>query len=233
MRTMLELGKSYGLVAAACADTHGHGLTLCSEAEARAFARILETSLTKSLGIAVGFAEVSSKPVLDLPQLYNTFGYVLRQSVRHNLRWDDAFDATNVPDLLGMRLCGAYAQELVGCHLPRVRRVDLLELFDLKTLEPANGPTELFVEATCAAVGRDEIRSRCREARMARRALLEVASGQISHRTLARMIGVSHSSLSRLQNVPVDPRLIRAIRLQLDLRAKLAQRQSPRVRLER
>ena len=149
--------------------------------------------------------------------LYNTFTYILQQDRRHGLDLDPFRDASNLPDLLGLRLLGRYTAALVRRHLPRIRRSQLLEYLGLPDLAPAEAPLDLLVPATAAAVGRLELEGRTRDVTDARRAVIEIAGTCLGHTRIARLLGITRRSVYRIRTRPLDAGLVSAIRLQVAL----------------
>lgn len=114
-------------------------------------------ALSHSLRVFGGLFVSLIKPVADGWHAYKLFDYVLRQGVRHQLDSDPLLEATNLPDLLGLRPLGRRTAISVRRFLPRVDRQQLLSLLGVPTLEPADGPLEDVVAAACAAGARTKL----------------------------------------------------------------------------
>lgn len=216
-RTVLEIGRPFELLSFRLVDTHLHAAKGGEEGGAE-FARRLEGALTKRLGLELGFERVRVDPVQDIWHLYRLFTYVLKQGSRHGVgHLDPLFEATNLPDLLGLRTLGLYTAANVRRLLPRIHRAQLLEILELEALEPADGPIEEIPAAAAAAVCRPHLRGMSPERIAARRAAVEIVGDRIDTRATAALLQVSRWTVTRLRADPSDPTLVMAVRLQLGL----------------
>lgn len=220
-RVVLTKACGSGLLAFGLADNHLHLETSDGRAAAGELARVIEISLGRTLCLEVGFAPAYIKPITDARHLYATFRYVLRQPMHHELSVDPRREASNLPDLLGLRTVGAYSRANVRQHLPRIQRADLLALLGVTELDCAQGPVEWIVEAALAAVALPDLRSKSPEAMMARRAIAHLADRRVPARTVAAWLGVREHGVSDLRRGLVDEELAAAIARQLDLMARI------------
>ncbi len=214
-RVVLHHGLRYNLVAMALADSHLHLEAMCDRIAAGRFAHGIEASLKQRLRLAVSFIQYAPEPIRNHRHLRNTFKYILTQHKRHGLRADLVFEASNVPDLLGLRLVGRYTLENVKRWLPRLRRSELLQWLTMPEIEPADGPLEQLEAATLAASCLDNLQGSSQAAVTARRAMVEIFGSRISNREMAELLGVGPRTLRRLRTTHADPDLVTAIRLQL------------------
>jgi hypothetical protein len=118
-RSILRVGRPFGLVAFRAADTHVHLQALCDLRAAGQLGRRAAIALRRSLALPVRFKPCHVKPINDQAHLYRAFHYILRQDDHHDLNVDTYHEASNLPDLLGMRLVGRYTWENMRAHLPR------------------------------------------------------------------------------------------------------------------
>ncbi len=220
-RVVLHHGFRYNLVAMALADSHLHMEAMCDRIAAGRFAHGIEASLKQRLRLAVRFIQYEPEPIRNHRHLWNTFKYILTQHKRHGLRADLVFEASNVPDLLGLRLQGRYTLENVRRYLPRVRRADLLQWLNMTEIEPADGPTERLEAATLAASCLDTLQGSTQAVVTARRAMVEILGSRVSSREVAKLLGVAPRTLRRLRRRHADPDLVMAIRLQLGFQPSL------------
>ncbi len=220
-RVILEQGREAKLINFSIPDTHAHINVACGGAASNELARRIELSLGRRLHLPVGFERARVKPIRDLWHQTNLFAYVFNQYRHHGLDWDPYFEATNLPDLLGLRLIGAYAIVNVQRALPRVRQKQLLEWFGCDTIPSADGPMERLLDAAVVAAALPSLSGSSRAVLAARRAAFEIADGQLRQNELTELLRISRASLHRLRQRPVDQRLVEAIRLQLGLRAAL------------
>lgn len=161
------------------------------------------------------------EPIRDQRHLLNTLRYVLTQHERHGLEVLSFLEATNLPDLLGLRLIGLYTRDNVLRCLPRIRPATLLEWVGLPGLRPADGPLTALGEATLSATALSSLDARSQPVLEARRAMLEVVGASLKIADLAQHLGVTERTLYRLRHRPANHDLVRAIRLQLGLRQTL------------
>ena len=118
-RVLLAHGEEFGLFAFSHADTHGHAGISCSRAAAGKFARRVLSALTQTIPVDGGFAPARFKDIDDQRHLDRLFDYILNQQNHHGAFVDAYHDASNLPDLLGLRVTGAYTAQTVRALLPR------------------------------------------------------------------------------------------------------------------
>ncbi len=217
-RVVLEQGRADGLLAFSLPDSHLHLEALCSGRAASRLNQRITASLKQRLNLPVSFVAYPHEPIGDQRYLFNTFRYLVKQHERHGLDLFSFWEATNLPDLLGMRLVGRYTRDNVSRVLPRVRRATILEWVGLSGLQPADGPLHEVVGATLAATGLVRLAGRAPRIVEARCALLDVVGARLKGRELASLLGTAERTVYDLKRRPVNPALVQAIRLQLGLR---------------
>lgn len=216
---VLEQGRRGRVLCFNLPDTHLHLENLAQERESVELMRRIEISISKRLRLGVRFQPVHPEPIRSQSHLFNCFDYILKQQARHGLNWDPFHDASNLPDLLGLRTLGAHTVENVKRYLPRVDRRLLLSYLGIQELRPANGPLPLLREATLAASGLVNFERTGVRGRIARTAAVYVAGHGVSLQELASTLEVGQRTVSRLRREPLDESLVRAIQLQLALRS--------------
>jgi hypothetical protein len=215
-RIILEKGRDFDLLAFGLADTHLH----LAKGEAGAggeLARRVEIAITRRFGLEVGFERVRIEAVVDIWHLYRVFEYVLRQDRRHKIETDPLREATNLPDLLGLRGIGGYTAGNVRRLLPRVTRGQLLELLGAPKLAPADGPVERIVQSAAAAICRPQLIGYSHEVQAARRAVIAIAEDRLGSPRLAALLDVHRATVNRLRKMPPDGVLVERTRFQLGL----------------
>jgi hypothetical protein len=217
-RAVLEIGRELDLLSFGAVDTHLH-MAKAGATGGEELGRRVEISLARTIAVGVGFERARVWPVNDIWHLYRLFEYTLKQGPHHGVGGGALLEATNLPDLLGMRLVGAYTLGIVKRLLPRVQRARLLGLAGLAELVPADGPLELIPAAAAAALCRSALDGRLPEVTAARRAAIELVGDRLTAAALAELLGVHRATLHRLREAPVDGALLSAIRLQLGARA--------------
>lgn len=149
---VLQALRPFELLAFRCADTHGHLELLGSERDAREAARRALIATNKALALPVGFVPTHAEAIRDQAHLANTFRYVLRQDEHHGFTHDRWLEASNLPDLIGLRTLGAWSVPHVRRALPRVDRAWLLECAGLAGLDEEELDFSRLAEAAAAAV---------------------------------------------------------------------------------
>lgn len=200
-----------GLLAFRGSDTHIHLVLLADRALAGRTARALSYALHARLGLEAPFEPARIKPVDSQSHLENVFDYVLRQDARHGFDSDPWHDASVLPDLLGLRAMGGDVRRRMREYLPRVGRDRLLARLGVETLHPGTD-TSIGVEAAAAAVARPDLSGKARDVCAARRALLALFDEAGAPHPFERSVAC------RLRRIPAEPRLLRAISLQIGFR---------------
>ena len=206
-----------GLLAFRGSDTHVHLLLVVDRAPAGRTAQALSVALHARLDLGAPFEPSRIKPVENLSHLESAFDYILRQDERHGFGSDPWHDASVLPDLLGLRVLGGDVRERVREHLPRVDRRRLLEILGVEALH-AGTDLAIGVEAAAAAVARADLAGKARCVVAARRALLALLDEAEKPPPFDRSVAC------RARRIPPDPRLVRAIALQIGFREELRAR---------
>lgn len=214
---VLRQAREYDLIAFGVADTHLHIEVACSFIASMQLARRVEIALARALALDVGFRKAESKDIEDGYHLFYAFKYILSQTNRHGLDWDPLYEASNLPDLLGMRVIGTYTAATVRRMLPRIRREHLLGYMELPELQAADGPVERLPEAAAVATGLLDLTGRSEMVLEARRAVMQIVGKRLGTPALAKMLGIGARSVYRLRARPVNDRIVMATRLQLGL----------------
>lgn len=212
-------GEPFSLLVFRAADTHLHIVALCPAPEAVELGRRVAIAIGRALALPVGFNTGHVRPVTDQAHLRSLFFYVLGQERHHGIDLDPFHDASNLPDLLGMRLLARHTLRTVRASLPRLRRADLLKPLGIAALpeEPASyGP---LAEAAAAAGGLPTLTGRSAEVVAARRAAVHTARDALSGAETARLLGLSERAITRLRGEETDKDLVLAVRRQLAVRA--------------
>lgn len=215
---VLRAGREPGLVAFRAADTHLHCALLADATTATEFGRRTAIALGRALRLPVGFTPARVLPVNDQAHLNNLFSYIQGQGAHHGLEVDPFHDAGNLPDLLGLRLLGAYTIPLVREHLPRVGRADLLRHLG-RTELPEDPVTWLALkEAAAAAAGLPALEGRSDAVVAARRAAVAASRESLTTARMGALLGISTRAVFRLRGEPADAALVAAVRRQAALR---------------
>ncbi len=222
-RAISRVADAFGLLAFGIADTHLHVLLAADRLRAGECARRIEISLQQQLGLRVRFQPARVRPVESQSHLQRAFMYVLRQLDHHRLDVDGAHDGTSLPDLLGLRISSSNLRARVMAMLPRVDLPSLGKVLELTTMSPAQLDRELLPEAAAAAFGLADLRKPGRTVTRAIIAAVHVGE-HLSASELGRLLGPTPSCIRRLRKQRPEPHELRAVRLQLSLRASVAAR---------
>jgi len=217
-RSVLRVARPFELLAFGCADTHGHIELFGDQPVAAEATRRILCGISRTLSLPVSFARPWLEPVSDQWHLANTFRYVLRQDARHGFAHDRFHDASNLPDLLGLRMAGTWTATHVRGRLPRVDRAALLELLGAPDLDTRPVVLDRLADAAAAAVGVPALDGRAAEVVDARAAAVQVAARQAGPGRIAALLGCTPRHVRRLLAREVDPALVRAVEGQLRLR---------------
>jgi len=218
-RVLSRLTGAFGLLAWRAADTHVHLVGLVTEAEVVELARRLRISLAQTLHPGVPLLLSRPVPLRDQWHASEAFTYVLRQDRHHGLGSDPLQEGSSVLDLLGMRMLSPMLPGRVREHLPRVGRGDLLAHLGVAALDEAVHVQHL-VDAACAAFALPDLTGRDADTVAARTASVHAAKGMPTA-VLAATLCVTSPGIRKMAARTASPRAIRAIRLQMALRASV------------
>jgi hypothetical protein len=211
-RVVLRIAQPLGLIAFRLVDTHLHLEVLCDRDQAGELARQLESALWQRLKLPVTFDRPRIKPIAGQRHLSSLFFYIYRQDEHHGYDDDPFWEASNLPDLLGLRVLGAESAARVCRVLPRVRRDELRPLLgNLPAEPPAELPLAVLPEAAAAAFGLSDLRGRSAEVVDARRAAAHAARSRAPLRDVANALSWSIRSIKRARSIEVAEHAVRAV----------------------
>jgi hypothetical protein len=226
VRAIYRTTAPWQVPAFGCAGVHLHLVAGTDFQGAGELGRRLEISLQRTRRFGGPFQRVYRKELADQHHAFSASMYAMRQREHHQLAADPFLEATSAPDLLGARIFGARLIPVTRELLPELRRRQLLDLYGIEDLRPAESwddPLEL-IEATAAACALAGLEGTSQEVQRARACVVSLAGEELNEGTLAALLGVSVRTVRRLRTLPRDPALERTIRLQLDLRRRVRQR---------
>lgn len=206
-RTIARIGAEFRLLAWGTGDNHAHAGVAASRARALELARRLEGSLTKQLGLGLGFGAALSTEVRDQSHLRHSIPYMIGQGERHGV--DDPFHlGSSLPDALGWRLLAPDLPSTLAELAPRVRVGDMVPALGDP---PPPSAASVWVEAGVAARGLGHLRGRDALTLEVRRAVVAFA-WEASSRELADLLGCGPRTVRRLRSrPPEDERAIAAV----------------------
>ncbi|MBM4369353.1 MAG: hypothetical protein FJ102_24280 [Deltaproteobacteria bacterium] len=214
---MLAAGRENGLVVAGAADTHAHAVARGAKRPDR-LAAATQYRVCTARGDGARLEPTRVTAVRDQWHLQNTFFYVLKQAQHHAVGGDPRFEATTLPDMLGLRVIAPWLPARVHAALPRLSRHQLLEILGVDELVPGFDIATL-ADAAAAAVATRDLSRRTPLVVEARRAAVELGSEHLYDDELAALLGIHPRSIRKLRVRPVRLDLVRAIALQMGLRA--------------
>ncbi len=220
-RAVSRHGERAGLAAWRAVDTHMHAELFGRWNEVARFGRSVGSALHAGLGRGVPMRITFAKPIREQWHAQSTFRYVIAQEAHHGLRSDPLHEASNLPDLLGLRLVGGYTRTVLEQHLPRIQDE---ELFALLGRDALAGPVTLSLlpDAAAAAFALSNPCGRRPEAVAARRAAVHAAKDLVCVERLTEVIAVGPRTVARLHAQPRDPAAVTAVMRQWRLRSAAA-----------
>ncbi len=197
-------------------DTHIHLLLACDRKAVGGFVNHVLGGVVRGLDLEGGFDRAWFGPVQTQSHRRSAVHYVLRQHQRHETRQDPFREASNLPDLLGLRPLGAFTAQPIRRLLPRLQPSQLAPY--LGEWRPGTH-RQWLGEAAAASIAANELRGRSKEAVAARCAAVHWGRGQgHSVEWIAEHLSLSTRTVQRILHQPADPQLCRAIGMQIGLR---------------
>ncbi len=218
-RLIFRAARPFAMTAFRAADTHVHLEVVGDQSVATELARRTQIALSKGLALAAPFERARLKPIFDQAHLGAVVGYMFKQEPHHGLQRDPWFDASNLPDLLQMRVTGAHTRSLFEELLPRFDRARLLGFFDAHRIDDAHIELPDLAEAAAAAFALPALTGRRNETARARRAAVHVVSEHHATAEIAVALGVDPRSVRKLAGLRADAAAVRAVELQMRLRS--------------
>ncbi len=213
---MLRVGRPHGLFGFGVADTHGHAV-LATVSPGR-FVHDAKLALSSALGLELVAPAVSE--VRDTWHAEAVIGYVHRQDKKHGSDLDPLREGTSLHALLGLHPDGVWIAERVRKQAPRLQRGDLLGQLGVDSLDEGV-KLDTLADAAAGAMGVATLEGRSAEVVRARLAAVH-AAGELPPRAVAQALGVTDRAVRKLRAQVPEPALVRAVRLQMGLRAALA-----------
>jgi len=218
---VLRVGRPFELLAFRLSDNHFHGVLFEDHEGATEFGRRVELSLQARLRPGVRFSHVHVTPIASQSHLRRAFLYCWRQEAHHGTDLDPLFEASNLPDLLGARVLGAWTIPHVRRRLPRIGRADLEGFLPVV---PASSILNLeqLADAAAAAVGLATLGGRTLLGCEARRAAVHLGARVASQAAVAAALNLTPRGVRWLLRQEPEPDLLRAVEAQWRLRASWA-----------
>ncbi len=220
VNTVLQFAPEFGIFLYSAPDTHLHVAAACDRGRAGDLARRLANALHYALAVRVRFERTRIVAIEDQRHLSNLPAYILGNAKRHGCAGDTVLEATNLPDILGLRVVDRTTGPLLHRMLPRLRRADLLAHLEVDDLV-AGRDLDHLAEAAASAVAEPILATRSPRSLEAKAAAVQVAR-RLGVRTgeLSARLETSSRNVLRLGERPHDPRLARAISFQIGLRER-------------
>jgi hypothetical protein len=213
-RRLCALAVAFPIVSWKLADTHLHIVVFGESAE---LIRRLRIWVTRALRIGVPLEVQRNKPLADQSHAQSAFSYVLRQDDKHGVETDVHQDASAVLDILGLRRLTPELPLRVRERFPRLRREALVAHLGVPSLEEEVHEEHAF-HAACAAFGLETLRHDAVSTR-ARVAAVAALRGRPPSAIAAALHITPQAVWLLAKRPPPDPRDVRAVRLQMALRA--------------
>lgn len=217
-----RLGAGLPLLAFQAAGGHAHVVVLSDRPTAGELARRLNLGLGQSLGHRGALEAVRLRPVHDQAHARNLVRYVLDQRRHHDLTPDPFHEASALPDLLGLRLAGAWMRDQHVQRMPELPRRALIELLSQDPWTVERFDPACLAQAAAAALPVEALVGRPPLVVAARAAAVQVARGRLRSAEVAAALSCPLRTVQRLAGVPVAPELLRAVEGQWRLRSGVA-----------
>ncbi|MFZ5475419.1 MAG: hypothetical protein ACOZNI_01480 [Myxococcota bacterium] len=216
-RVALAVGRAHGLFVFGVPDWHFHGGLVATRDSAGRFAQRLELALKAAVPTLAPLEPARIRPFRDGRHRANTVRYCLTQAEHHGVTTDPYRECSNLPDLLGLRLLGAYTLPRVREVAPRLQPRDVRRFLGLPMPEPGSPAPDALVEAALAATALPSLAGRHPEVNEARLAAVHAAP-ELDAAVLADALGLTARAVRRLRARTPREALVRAVRLQASLR---------------
>lgn len=227
-RSVIELCVGERLLVFRSADNHLHLEVVCDRERAGRLMQRLGSSLSQRLGLPVPFLPAWYEPIANQRHAYHVFDYILDQELRHGTAADPWYEASNLPDLLGLRRLGAYTLDHVRAWLPRVAVEQLRGRLDRIVLPMAGSEAEQIAEAAAAAFAIPEWRGSTTTIVQARCAAVHAAPVDLPAAELGEALATSRRTVRRLRSQEPAPGSVPLVRAQLAVRRAAASRHAAR-----
>jgi hypothetical protein len=221
-RVVLQQGTRRGLLGFGLGPDHLHIEAAAPRRVVGELAKYVATALRARLQIRAAFGRAWIEPTRDQRHLRNRILYAMGQDRHHRGGLDPMFEATSLPDLLGLRVVDAEIEGRVRACVPKLLKTDILGLLPAGALDikPPFG-LDLLAHAAAAAFALEDLRGRSAETVLARHAAV-LAASKAPSRELSHSLGISTRAVQRMRSRPSDLRSVHAVRGQLWLRNAIA-----------
>ena len=205
---------------------HVHVVIDVDRRTAGQFAKIAEGVMRRKLAIPVPFGPAKIKPVASAAHLASLVPYVLRQTDRHDVQFDEEQEGSALPDLLAMRLIEPDLRRRLAALVPNLAhhltRALPVPVEAFHAARPTLTPSAVL-EATAAALALPTLTpTRELDSLRARAVVITLLRPLLTCAELGRLLQVHLRTIHRAE--PAEPALLHAVQRQLQLRAALAQR---------
>ncbi len=225
-RVLARLSCTLAVLGWKLADTHLHIVVLGGPEVADELVRRLRIWFTTVERPGVPLELQRRKPINSQSHLEAAFRYALGQDDHHGVQTDTFQDASSVVDTLGLRVICPDIAPRVRERLPRLRRSELLRFLGVTELTGAAHLAHL-ADAAMAAFGLATLGLRGEGARAREAAVAAIigapGEGAVSKVEIAGALGITPQAVGRLSTRGAPARDVRAVRLQMALRAARAE----------
>jgi hypothetical protein len=193
---------------------------------AGAAAARISNGIGRSLHLPVGFSPSTVRRISDQRHLLNVVDYFFRQEQHHGTDADPFHEASSLPDVLGARVGAPWLRARLLNIAPRLDLSELARYLPTPVmLEAVNAEAlSLLHDAAAAAIGEPTLVGRKRSITHARAAAIRVARelGLGSFSDISHALAIDRKTTWRLSRRPCEDDILRAVELQLRLRAPSA-----------
>ncbi|MFP6685533.1 MAG: hypothetical protein VB934_12500, partial [Polyangiaceae bacterium] len=202
----------------------------CSRSRAERLLHRLRNRFACSNGIQEATKNACLTPITSHGALRDTFHRLMKGTPVSIDEADRHHDASNLPDLVGLRVTGDYTRLNVRALLPQIHGPELMAYLDMPGIQPPATAAlwNSLPDAAAAAFALPAIDTRNSGGARARTAAVHTARRHLSVTRMSQLMHIRRRTVRRLDRAKLRPADVRAVRMQLTLRnIRKAQGASP------
>jgi hypothetical protein len=219
-KAVLDLSRGYALLAFRLVGAELHVLVACSEQRAERLGCRLCAHFAppERRGQPTVFAWTEA--VTTRQALQDAFYRLMKPALGASQHRDGEHEASNLPDLVGLRVNGDYTRLNVRSLLPDVHAPELFAFLDMPGISPPERFTiwEELPDAAAAAFAISDVHAPQPDARRARTAAVQTACRHLPVARVSQFMRLRRRTVRRLQRTQIDRDALRAVSMQLMLR---------------
>jgi hypothetical protein len=219
-KAVLDLSRGYALLAFRLVGAELHVLVACSEQRAERLGCRLSAHFApperRGQPPLFGWADA----ITSREALQDAFYRLMKPALGGSQGHDTEHEASNLPDLVGLRVNGDYTRLNVRSLLPDVHAPELFAFLEMPGISPPERFTiwEELPAAASAAFAISDVHAPQPDARRARTAAVHTARRHLPVARVSQLMRLRRRTVRRRQRTPVDRDALRAVSMPLTLR---------------